>query len=196
MSESPGRSRSDGRDRMRSESRERFLREILARIPAERIGEVHVFPAIRQGGVETGIAVIATTERDAPSDEPGEAPALREPASKAGGPEAVQDTAPGGTYAVPPGEMEIACELAGAADQQERPVRITVYTARYRQTLKGADRGSWEFDLVAEADAPLVTVEAVVRGVHKRSGELADAERLTAEAIRAFIDEPWHATTG
>jgi len=42
-----------------ADSRTRFLREIGARVPAERVTEVHLFPAIRQAGVETGAAVVA-----------------------------------------------------------------------------------------------------------------------------------------
>ena len=42
-----------------SDSRARFLREIGTRLPADRVTEVHLFPAIRQGGVETGAAVVA-----------------------------------------------------------------------------------------------------------------------------------------
>jgi hypothetical protein len=41
------------------DSRERFLREIGSRVPADRVTEIHLFPAIRQGGVETGAAVVA-----------------------------------------------------------------------------------------------------------------------------------------
>ena len=64
--------------RVINETRERFLRAILERIPVERIVEVHFFPAIRQGQVETGVAVIAATplaaqrpaERDVPAPDP------------------------------------------------------------------------------------------------------------------------------
>ena len=42
-----------------TENRERFLREIGTRVPANRVSEIHLFPAIRQGGVETGAAVVA-----------------------------------------------------------------------------------------------------------------------------------------
>ena len=41
------------------DSRTRFLREIGSRVPAGRVTEVHLFPAIRQGGTETGAAVVA-----------------------------------------------------------------------------------------------------------------------------------------
>jgi hypothetical protein len=65
--------------------------------------------------------------------------------------------------------------------------RIVVYTARYRLTLKGPDRGKWETSVVAEADAPLVTVEAVVRGVQRRSGDVDDATRIDGDEVRAFV---------
>lgn len=42
-----------------SETRDRFLREIAARVPVERLVEVHVFPPLKQGGVESGVAVVA-----------------------------------------------------------------------------------------------------------------------------------------
>jgi hypothetical protein len=40
------------------EDRERFFRAIAERIDVERVEEVHVFPAIRQGGRESGVAVV------------------------------------------------------------------------------------------------------------------------------------------
>ncbi|MDQ3673129.1 MAG: hypothetical protein M3365_01980, partial [Gemmatimonadota bacterium] len=58
--------------------------------------------------------------------------------------------------------------------------RHTVFTARYRHTLKGPDRGRWEMEVQAEADAPLVTLDAVVRGVTKRAGEQFEPEKLSA----------------
>lgn len=211
MNQERARPGTEGRDRMRSESRERFLREILTRIPADRIEEVYVFPAMRQGGVETGIAVIATTEPDVVDslEVPQALNEQTEPEAEKGA-EAPDDASgqatglPGAAGEPVPGllgdaslvESGIECAPADFEAMMERPARTTVYSARYRQTLKGVDRGSWEFELVAEADAPLVTVDAVVRGVHKRSGELADAERLTPEMIRAINDEPWRATTG
>lgn len=150
-----------------TDTRERFLREIADRLPPERIEEVHLFPPLRQGGIESGVAVVAAEVQ------------------------------------LPLGEVlaDAACDpteaAAGAAPVRVRPRRHTVYTARYRHTLKGPDRGKWEFDIVAEADAPLITVETVVRGVQKRSGELADPERLTPDDLRTALDDtPWRATTG
>ncbi|MCU0616608.1 MAG: hypothetical protein MUD17_05885 [Gemmatimonadaceae bacterium] len=62
-------------------------------------------------------------------------------------------------------------------------VRHTVFTARYRLVIKGPDRGRWEFECTAEADAPLITVETVVRGVQRRSGDLEEPVRYDAEAL-------------
>ena len=75
------------------------------------------------------------------------------------------------------------------------PARHTVFTARYRLEIKGAERGKWEFDVVADADAPLVTVDSVVRGVQRRAGDDAAPERLTADALRAALDGPCTATS-
>lgn len=116
------------------ETTQRFLRDISDRIGLEKITEVHLFPAIRQGGVETGVAVVA---------------------------------------AFPPD--------GDAVD------RHTVFSARYRHTLKGADRGKWEVEVKAEADAPLATVDDVVRGVMKRAGETFEPEKLSAGELRAVV---------
>jgi hypothetical protein len=117
-----------------SDARERFLLEIAAAVPAERLAEVHFFPPRRQGQIETGVAVIAA---------------------------------------------------AGESAEE----RLVVYSARYRWTRKGPDRGKWESEIVAEADAPLVTVEAVVRGVRERANESFEAERIEGDALRALIAE-------
>jgi voltage-gated potassium channel Kch len=81
-------------------------------------------------------------------------------------------------------ESGVAVVVVDGADQEER---IVVYTARYRLTLKGLDRGKWEASVFAEADAPLITVEAVVRGVQRRSGDVDDATRMDGEEVRAFV---------
>ncbi|MCU0618542.1 MAG: hypothetical protein MUF40_01330 [Gemmatimonadaceae bacterium] len=44
---------------MMTETQERFLREVLARVDAARVAECHLFPPIRRGTVETGVAVLA-----------------------------------------------------------------------------------------------------------------------------------------
>jgi hypothetical protein len=59
--------------------------------------------------------------------------------------------------------------------------------ARYRLTRKGPDRGKWESEIIAEADAPLVTVEAVAEGVRKRSHDESAAERIDGHEARAIL---------
>ena len=113
------------------ETTERFLREIGDKIGVPNVEAVHLFPPIRQGGIETGAAVVAATL----------------PASD----------------------------------------RHTVFSASYRHTLKGPERGKWESEVTAEADAPLVTVEAVVHGVMKRAGEQFEPERLSASEFRTIV---------
>jgi hypothetical protein len=65
---------------------------------------------------------------------------------------------------------------------------MVVYAASYRLTLKGLDRGKWEVNVVAEADAPLVAVDAVVRGVQRRSGDVDDAARMDGDEIRTLLE--------
>jgi hypothetical protein len=128
---------------MTDETRARFLAGIAAQIPADRVQELHLFGAIRQGGMESGIAVIAVArEPDVSVAEPATAP------------------------------------------------RYIVYTARYRHTLKGPDRGKWEMSVTEEADAPLLTVDAVVRGVSRRSGDADETVRLSGDEFRAALPEP------
>jgi hypothetical protein len=191
---------------MTEETRARFLAAIAAQIPAERVKEVHLFGAIRQGGAESGVAVIAV-EREEPITldvDGGYVP-----------PAAVADAAPVET----PSDLvvhdqlddearfvadEVADDVADEVAEVLSPVpaeqgdprpsapapRYTVYSARYRHTLKGLDRGKWEVSVTEEADAPLLTVDAVVRGVSRRSGEADETERLSGDEFRAALPEP------
>jgi hypothetical protein len=65
--------------------------------------------------------------------------------------------------------------------------RHVVYSARYRWTRKGPERGRWESEIIAEADAPLLTVEAVVKGVMARASETFETERVDGETVRGWI---------
>jgi hypothetical protein len=142
-----------------TDTRERFLRDITARVPADRIAEVHLFRPLRRGATETGVAVIAAERSDA----------LLAPDTGADLP---------------------------VVDESAHPERHTVFTARYRLTIKGVERGKWEFDVVADADAPLGAVDTVVRGVQRRAGDDEEPERLTADGLRAALDgQSWRATT-
>ena len=105
---------------------ERFVHAILETVPLERLVTLHLFPPLRQGSAETGIAVVAA---------------------------------------------------APAGDELPPEARHVVYTARYRALLKGPERGKWDVEVVADADAPLLTVETVVRGVQQRAGDTDDPVR-------------------
>ena len=72
-----------------------------------------------------------------------------------------------------------------------RRERHTVYTARYRLVQKGPERGKWETDMVDEADAPLMTVETVVRGVQRRAGEASEIVRFSASQIARALRMVW-----
>jgi hypothetical protein len=181
--------------------------------------EVRLFPPIRQGGVETGVAVVAEDPRkhvpesvavtveangtadvaSAPQAEHGD---VEREVAAAGGDlveiddEAI-DVADDAVAEFDVAELDVnEGEPVGAGgnrenDAAEPPLsRFTIHTARYKLTLKGVDRGKWEVDVVAEADAPLDAVEAVIRGVQRRSGEGAEPDRLTTDAFREALDAP------
>lgn len=144
---------------MINETRERFLKAIVERIPAERIVEVHFFPGLRQGHVESGVAVIA---------------ALHEPMAPAAAVDATDAPSP------EPSDVGVDAPADATA-------RTEVFTATYRFTRKGPDRGKWIVDVVAEADAPLATVATVVKGVEERSGEGFDTDRMNGDEVRAVL---------
>ena len=148
------------------ETTERFLRDIADRIGVESVDEVRLFLPLRQSGVETGVAVVAAIPLP---PEPQHVHAADEP------PEALTESAGDEFLPIEEEDREIIVH------------RHTVFTARYRHTLKGADRGKWEMDMRAEADAPLVTLDAVVRGVSRRAGEQFEPEKLSASEFRAIV---------
>jgi len=154
------------------ETRARFLTAIAAQLPVERIVEIHLFAAIRQGGMESGVAVVAVDPPLAGEATPNADDAVEvEPiADDVVDVELADDDA-------------VDVEPAVAA----RARRYTVYSARYRHTLKGPDRGKWETSVTEEADAPLLTVDAVVRGVQRRSGDVDEIVRLTGDEVRAAV---------
>ena len=126
-----------------SATRERFLLDIVDQVPMERIEEIHCFPPLVRGGIESGVAVLALS----------------------------------GAPGVP----------ARAAGGDARGDRYQVFTANYRLVRKGVDRGQWESAVVEEGAAPLVTVESVVRGVQRRSGDEEATERLGGEECRSLV---------
>lgn len=84
-----------------------------------------------------------------------------------------------------PGDAQLAD--VSAAHPRARHV---VHTARYQHTVKGTERGRWVVEVVAEADAPLVTVEEVIRGVVRRSGDAFQPERISGDQLRALVAAP------
>ena len=183
---------------MTEETRLRFLAAIAAQIPADRVQELHLFGAIKQGGTESGIAVVAVARAvDLSVDvDGGYVP-----------PPAVADAAPVESHAALAVHDDLDDESRFVADEvvdadmstepepalADRPVaalRYIVYTARYRLTLKGPERGKWEMSVKEEADAPLLTVDAVVRGVSRRSGDADETVRLSGDDFRAALPEP------
>ena len=163
---------------MTDETRARFLAAIAAQVPAEGIVEAHLFPAIRQGGMESGVAVIAVERAEEPSAEVPRA----EPV---GSPESVES---GESSAEEEGVVsETAAELGATSPAATTARRYTVFSARYRHTLKGPERGKWEVSVTEEADAPLLTIDAVVRGVQRRSGDADEIVRLSGDEVRALL---------
>jgi hypothetical protein len=185
---------------MTEETRARFLAGIAAQIPPDRVKEIHLFGAIKQGGMESGVAVIAV-EREL-----REEPVTLDVDGGFVTPPAVADAAPVET----PDEVAVhdqlddesrfvtdevvdasaPIEVPRAPEPPTPPARYTVFTARYRHTLKGLDRGKWELSVTEEADAPLLTVDAVVRGVSRRSGDADETVRLSGDEFRAALPEP------
>jgi hypothetical protein len=225
---------------MNDETRARFLAAIAKQLPADRVMEVHLFNAIRQGGMESGVAVVAVAlESIAPAttsfDVDGgyvlppavaEAVELENPAALAVHDQLADEAAfvadeiatdvedspyapvgepqPGRGHGPGPGptseliepepgpEPEPGLQLPPEPEPEPQlpskpAVRYTIYSARYRHTLKGLDRGKWEVNVTEEADAPLLTVDAVVRGVQRRSGEADDVIRLSGDEFRAAL---------
>lgn len=88
----------------------------------------------------------------------------------------------------------VAALPAPVAEDVPPSSRHIVYSASYRNTVKGTDRGKWSVEVVAEADAPLITIEEVVRGVVRRSGEGFQPEHLSGDQFRAIVPAPAVAT--
>ncbi len=153
-----------------TETQRRFLREIALRVGANRVHEVRLYPAIRQGGIESGVAIVAAR------------PAAPEPAA----------------IVAPYPDVEAVIPLVQGSDGPPvvRDVtghnRYEILSARYKLALKGTERGTWEMELRHEADAPLDTIDRVVRGVALRAGEDDEPESIAVARFRdAVSDAPF-----
>jgi hypothetical protein len=189
-----------------SDTRARFLTAIADRLGADRIVELHLFSPIRQGVLETGVAVVAVEPARHGEEEGTECGAMAEAECSAeetadegdvrGGnalaaatesvPTDAADPTPSSSHTLPlPLHHTLPLPLP-----ENGTARLTVFTARYRLTRKGLDRGKWLFELAATADAPLATVDAVARGVTQRSKDLTESERLSGDQLRTLLGDP------
>jgi hypothetical protein len=207
-----------------SEITERFLKVVLAHVPLDRIEELHLFSPLRQGGVETGIAVIAArvpvvvvehpTAPELPFDhdvveaadvadvadvaDAADAELVADDAMLVEATDVALDVDVVAEHSTDEelDEVEILADADDVAVIETTPVpriRHTVYTARYRLVQKGPERGKWEADVVAEAEAPLITVDLVVRGVQRRAGEESEIVRYSASQIARAVRVPYPA---
>lgn len=155
-----------------TESQHRFLKEIADRAVSGRIAEVRLYPTVRVGQVETGVAIVALEVADA-----------------------VAAMEPLPDQAMVPGQASAEAPVVAAEAVATDHPRLSILTAHFRHTVKGPDRGKWEFAIVHDADAPIETIESVVRGVARRAGEDCEPELLQADAFQRAISEPWWTTT-
>ncbi len=160
-----------------TEAQHRFLKEIAARVTTGRVVEVRLFPTMRTGPLDSGVAVVAVEELLSTD------PQVEVPVESGEGHAA---RARGADEAVDRDSV-----VAKGPDAPEVPARYSILTARFRHTVKGADRGKWEFDIVHDADAPLETVDSVVAGVARRAGEYGDPELLTPESFQHAVTGTW-----
>lgn len=202
----------------------RFFDALLERVNEEKIVEIRLFPPIRQGGVESGVAVLAVEPVGEPEDEFGP-PAIvvgesGEILADSHGQvavdvvaEATQELPADDVHEAATREIPVPLEsivgdlirdegeapdlgdfLYAEAEQVEevtdQPERLAILCASYKLTVKGVDRGKWEVEIVHHADAPLGTLDNVIRGVVRRSGDDAEPERFTRQSLRDFLDAP------
>ena len=155
-----------------TETQRRFLREIAARVGASRVHEVRLYPAIRQGGVESGVAIVAARAAEPP-------------------PPVVDDVSEGSDIerAIP---VLQESEVSASLGSHNGSPRYEILSARYKLVLKGTERGQWDAEVRHEANAPLDTIDRVVRGVALRSGEDGEPECIADAGFReALSDAPF-----
>lgn len=148
-----------------TETQHRFLKEIAERVAPGRVAELRLYPTVRVGQMESGVAIVAVEAATEAVVDPSAAPEFAEPAG------------------------------AEAPVLVSSHARLSILTAHFRLVVKGPDRGKWEFAMVHDADAPIETVESVVRGVARRAGEDGEPELLDAETFQRVIAEPWWTPT-
>ena len=153
-----------------TEAQQRFLKEIADRTTGGRVAELRLYPTLRVGPIESGVAIVAL---DPPAD------VVATPDVSAAEAE------------VPSNESHVAHHASRITHHESR---LSIHTAHFRHTVKGPDRGKWEFSMVHDADAPIETVESVVRGVARRAGEDGEPELLSGDDFQRALVEPWWTT--
>lgn len=128
------------------------------------------------GEASAELAILTSSDETVVEDDHDDSPYADEPS-----PAAAEDVLNFAHELAP----DVADELS--FDPPVPRVRHTVYTARYRLVIKGPDRGKWEMDVVDEADAPLLAVETVVRGVQRRAGEETATVRYDASQLARVL---------
>lgn len=147
-----------------TETQQRFLKAIAERMNGGQVAEVRLYPTVRAGPIESGVAIVAAT-------------GLADVATV--------------TVETMPVEITTAEEVPAEPARSGDLERLSIHTAHFRHTIKGPDRGKWEFSMVHDADAPIETVERVVRGVARRVGEDGEPELLTGNDFQRALTEPW-----
>lgn len=138
-----------------TETQQRFLKAIAERVSGGQVAEVRLYPTVRVGPVESGVAIVAMAD--------------------------------GGQ-----GMAEGSVENPPTDSPSDR---LPILTAHFQHTVKGPDRGKWEFAMVHDADAPIETIESVVRGVARRAGEDGEPELLSGDDFQRALTEPWWTAT-
>lgn len=147
-----------------TETQQRFLKEIAERVIGGQVAEVRLYPTLRAGPIESGVAIVAAS--------------------------GVADMAMPPVETIPV-EVTTAEEIPVENPRTSDRARLSIHTAHFRHTIKGPDRGKWEFSMVHDADAPIETIESVVRGVARRVGEDGEPELLTGDDFHRALTEPW-----
>ncbi|HEU4994058.1 MAG TPA: hypothetical protein VFT29_04535 [Gemmatimonadaceae bacterium] len=186
-------------------TRERFVSAIADKVNPEDVAEVHLFHPMKAGGLESGVAVLAVRERKdaavaeagfvSDPDATGTEGATEHVANDLAVPTGAEGDAESQRRASAPQHLRAQLNAAADSDVAEAAEnasiaadeRLAVYTAKYRLTLKGPERGKWTFDIHAEADAPLITVDRVVQGVQRRSGDAEEPRKLSGDEFRALL---------
>ena len=142
-----------------TETQRRFLREIGARVGVSRVHEVRLYPAIRQGGVESGVAIVAAR------------PAAPEPAPLGELPADDERSVPVEPYA----DIEAVIPVVQDSDPPAAPdASVTTATrssprdTRSRSKARSAALGRWS---APRSRCSARYIDRVVRGVAMRAAK-------------------------